>query len=75
MLLGAEVMGPHPRTQTLPLRGETQNEDALWPLGRRQLGISQALCHLSLCHARVLLLLKLEPTPPFGNKAFAGAEC
>lgn len=37
--------------------------------------LSQALCHLSLCHARVLLLLKLEPAPPFMNKAFAGAEC
>lgn len=37
MLLGAEVMGPHPRTQTLPLEGGTQNDDALWPLGRRQL--------------------------------------
>ena len=27
--------GPHPRTQTLPLEGRAQNDDALWPLGRR----------------------------------------
>lgn len=28
--------GPHPRTQTLPLEGGAQDDEALWPLGRRQ---------------------------------------
>lgn len=89
-LLGTEMAGPilglRPCRSRVGLR--TMRPCGHWAGGNQTLGsggdvqghvdtadvLSQASCHLSLCRARALLLLELEPAPPFVNKAFAGAE-